>query len=89
MNSKKSPIIWKINLSRKVPIISGMRVKNCQKNVKIFFFHSSLPEVLLKNTVLESLVNRPAANSFVCEKLVMLVLFKVNFIKSLYPQTST
>ena len=42
-----------------------MRVKNCQKNVKKNNFQSSLPEVFLKNTVLVSLFNRPAASNFV------------------------
>ena len=34
INGKMSPIIWKINFSRKVSIISGMRVKNCYKKKK-------------------------------------------------------
>ena len=56
MNSKKSPIIWKINLSRKVPITSGIRVKNCQKKTwNKINFQSNLPDVFLKNTASESL----------------------------------
>ena len=57
MNGKKSPIIWKINLSRKVSINSGMRVKNFhkKKHEKRLNFQSSPPEVFLNNTVLEAL----------------------------------
>ena len=56
MNSKNSLIIWKINLSRKIPIISGMRAKNCQKNLRQKLnVQRSSPEVFLKNIVLESL----------------------------------
>ena len=61
MNGKMSPIIWKINFSRKVSIISGMRVKNCHKKKKKknlkkkLNFQSSLPEVFVNNTVLEPL----------------------------------
>ena len=50
MNRKKSPIIWKMNLSQKVP---GMRVENCQKNVKKNNFQSSLLEVFLKKHCVE------------------------------------
>ena len=52
MKSKKSPIIWKINLSRKVSIISGMRVKNCQKKcLKNQFSEQSSGIVLKKQCV--------------------------------------
>ena len=56
---EKEPNYSKTNLFQ-------MRIKN-SKNMwkKIFFFQSSLPEVFLKNTVLESLVNRSAAWNFV------------------------
>ena len=68
----------KINLSWKVPITSGMRVKNSpplKKNLKkTLNFQSTLPEVFLKNTVLESLFY--SACNFVKKTLAQLFFCK-------------
>ena len=70
----------KINLSWKVPIISGMRVKNSppsplKKNLKkTLNFQSTLPEVFLKNAVLESLLY--LACNFLKKTLAQLFFYK-------------
>ena len=53
------------NLSKNVPIISGMRVRNCQKNVKKINFLSSLPEVFFKTLSWSLSLNKPATCNYV------------------------
>ena len=60
---------------------SGIRAQNCQKKMRKNNFQSSLPEVFLKNTALDSLLNQPAAgNSDI--KGLRHSCFRINFANS-------
>ena len=83
MNRKKSPIIWKMNLSQKVP---GMRVENCQKNVKKNNFQSSLLEVFLKKHCVEDSfqISLPTATLFVFPAQLFSILWIIRTTSSEY-----